>query len=273
MSNVTLVHVTPQLAKEWLCKNNTNRALRDSVVERYARMMKSHEWTVTHQGVAFDVEGNLVDGQHRLAAVLKSGQTIPFLVCRDLSLAAYAYIDGGVSRSIADRVKLPPRYVDVLNCLFRITFDYGRYPTPTQLDQMDAPLAPVRPLIDGMARCRKTAVICAAPVRSAAVYAALAGEPANEILAIYGNLADGEAKNLQGLAAEFLRLIVTGQISSRDTHGSMGSKSLFFKTIPVFQRSGGQRKRFPPVTDELMSGVRTFLRHKFRAVKCDSTQL
>jgi len=34
----------------------------------FAEAMRRGEWMVTHQGIAFDTQGVLVDGQHRLAA-------------------------------------------------------------------------------------------------------------------------------------------------------------------------------------------------------------
>src|SRR5438046_2404287 len=56
-------------AEQWLAANTANRPLSRSTVRGFADAMRSGEWLVTHQGVAFDTDGVLVDGQHRLAAI------------------------------------------------------------------------------------------------------------------------------------------------------------------------------------------------------------
>lgn len=67
-----IIDVSPTLAQEWLKKNVFNRVLSKNVVSKYAYDMKNNDWTLTHQGIAFDTDGNLADGQHRLQAVIES---------------------------------------------------------------------------------------------------------------------------------------------------------------------------------------------------------
>ncbi|HEY5050458.1 MAG TPA: hypothetical protein VII50_06125, partial [Acidothermaceae bacterium] len=64
--------ITPAKAAEWLEANTTNRPVSRTVVRSFAEAMKRGEWIVTHQGIAFDVSGVLIDGQHRLAAVVEA---------------------------------------------------------------------------------------------------------------------------------------------------------------------------------------------------------
>jgi hypothetical protein len=61
-----IVVVTPELASKWLARNKKNRRVYQGRVALYASQMASGEWHLTHQGIAFDELGNLVDGQHRL---------------------------------------------------------------------------------------------------------------------------------------------------------------------------------------------------------------
>ena len=42
-------------------------------VNHLATLIKNGEFTLTHQGIAFDEDGNLIDGQHRLHAIIKAG--------------------------------------------------------------------------------------------------------------------------------------------------------------------------------------------------------
>jgi len=54
--------ITPKRAAELLAANTTNRPLSRPVVRGFAEAMKRGEWLVTIQGIAFDVNGVLVDG-------------------------------------------------------------------------------------------------------------------------------------------------------------------------------------------------------------------
>lgn len=76
----SIVEVSPELAKEWLRSNTFNRKVSPSTVSKYARDMSSGDWRLNHQGIAFDDQGVLVDGQHRLHAVIKSGSTVKMMV-------------------------------------------------------------------------------------------------------------------------------------------------------------------------------------------------
>lgn len=60
------VDVTPEMAAKWLEGNVLNRPLKQAHVDRLAREMAAGRWRLTHQGIAFDVSGCLIDGQHRL---------------------------------------------------------------------------------------------------------------------------------------------------------------------------------------------------------------
>src|SRR5262245_41386859 len=72
--------VTPELAHAWLTSNVKNRKLRDEVVKSYARDMVNGNWVITHQGVAFNDKHELIDGQHRLNAIVESGVPVMMLV-------------------------------------------------------------------------------------------------------------------------------------------------------------------------------------------------
>ena len=60
--------VTPEMAREWLTHNTHNRPVSRQYVEKYARDMRAGRWHYTNQGIGFDVNGVMTDGQHRLLA-------------------------------------------------------------------------------------------------------------------------------------------------------------------------------------------------------------
>jgi hypothetical protein len=74
------IEITPEIAQDMMKYNTCNRPLSKNTVAKYASMMKKGEWYLSHQAIAFtkDEKGNsiLVDGQHRLAAVMQSGTTV-----------------------------------------------------------------------------------------------------------------------------------------------------------------------------------------------------
>lgn len=94
--------VTPDLAKEYLTLNKENRPLSPTKVEEWAKEMKQGKWKETHQGIAFDWDGNLLDGQHRLAAIVMSGRTIKLMITANLDPETYRVIDDGMARDSKD---------------------------------------------------------------------------------------------------------------------------------------------------------------------------
>jgi hypothetical protein len=100
------VAVTPKMAEEWLKANTSNRRISEIVVEAYARDMRAGAWKLTHQGIGFDTSGRLLDGQHRLHAILKAGFPVMMAVTRGLSASAQEVVDAQKPRSVADQLGL-----------------------------------------------------------------------------------------------------------------------------------------------------------------------
>jgi hypothetical protein len=103
--------ITPKKAAAYLEKNATNRTLRGPTVAAYEADMKAGNWIPTHQGIAFNDRDELIDGQHRLTAVVRSGATVRMLVTRGLpALTGENHtmdaVDRGAARSISDQLKL-----------------------------------------------------------------------------------------------------------------------------------------------------------------------
>jgi hypothetical protein len=94
--------VTPVKAGEWLEANTANRPLSKPVVKAFAEAMRRGEWVVTHQGIAFDTSGVLVDGQHRLAAIVEADMPVEVTVFTEVSEGAFDVLDTGKRRNAAD---------------------------------------------------------------------------------------------------------------------------------------------------------------------------
>ncbi len=107
--NVFLVEVTPELARAWLARGNFNRPANQNTVARYVRQIKAGLWQRTHQGLAFTQVGVLIDGQHRLQAIIQTGVTLPMLVVVNEPTENFAFIDCGRNRSNLDMLRLGMR--------------------------------------------------------------------------------------------------------------------------------------------------------------------
>lgn len=102
-----LTIVMPEYAKLVLEKNNIgNRRISPHTVDLFAREMQGGRWGVTHQGIAFYKDGTLADGQHRLAAVVKSGCDVKMMVTHGVDRESSMHMDTGRGRSINDIIKI-----------------------------------------------------------------------------------------------------------------------------------------------------------------------
>ena len=72
--------VTPELAEKFLEFNNpNNRIVSPSYVTKYAKLMKEGKWGYSLP-LVFSKQGMLIDGQHRLLAIMESGITVRAIV-------------------------------------------------------------------------------------------------------------------------------------------------------------------------------------------------
>lgn len=99
----TIELITPEAAREYLNASFNNRPLSRAKVERYMAEMKAGRWRETHQGIAFEQHGFLIDGQHRLTAIVESGVAARMPVFRELDCEIFDAIDvPGQSRNASD---------------------------------------------------------------------------------------------------------------------------------------------------------------------------
>lgn len=94
--------ITPELASKYLEANKANRRIRAHKVEMYARDMTAGRWQLNGQGISFSSSGMLLDGQHRLHAIVKSGVSVQMNVVRGLDRTAGATMDIGITRTDLD---------------------------------------------------------------------------------------------------------------------------------------------------------------------------
>ena len=95
--------ITPQRALDILQNNAKNRNLDKSLVMHFANQMKDGGWRLTGQGISLADDGTLIDGQHRLAAIVKCRQPQKFIVTYGLNYnEVYPVYDTGKVRTAKD---------------------------------------------------------------------------------------------------------------------------------------------------------------------------
>lgn len=109
-----VVLMTPEMAAALLERNTDNRHVRKPHVKYLAGIIERGEWILTNQGVGISKSGRLLDGQHRLMAIVMADKPVNIQVTEGLDDEAYMAIDTGITRSGTDVTKLPQKLVAVL---------------------------------------------------------------------------------------------------------------------------------------------------------------
>jgi hypothetical protein len=99
---LSLETIGPDKAAEYLGKNHGNRPLRDRLIKRYAKVMQADNWMLSPDCIAFAEDGRLLNGQHRLNALIRSETTQKFAVMRGLKAEVFKVMDAGQMRTVSD---------------------------------------------------------------------------------------------------------------------------------------------------------------------------
>jgi hypothetical protein len=110
-----MVLITPEIAREMLKLNISNRPLNSETVNYYARQMTLGQWTLSGQTISISDANTLIDGQHRLAALVKSGRNIMFNVAYNVPFNSFLNYDNLRPRGVRDvfAIEMVPNYADV----------------------------------------------------------------------------------------------------------------------------------------------------------------
>jgi hypothetical protein len=98
--------VTPQAATEWLRCNKNNRPVRKSHVAFLASEIVKGNWQVNGQAIIIAEDEQVLDGQHRLFAIIEAGIAIKTMVVYGITPEAFRTIDTGAVRTGSDALSL-----------------------------------------------------------------------------------------------------------------------------------------------------------------------
>lgn len=96
------VNVTPDVARELLDRNTNNRSIRLAKLRSWTNALTSGRWMLNGDAIRLSRSGVLLDGQHRLRAVIESKITVVMLLVEGLDDRVFSTIDSGARRSGAD---------------------------------------------------------------------------------------------------------------------------------------------------------------------------
>lgn len=98
--------ITPAMATKMLEHNSMNRNLIQERVARYAQLIRNSEWLANGESIIIASDGNVLDGQHRLWAIIEADMSIEIMVVRGVNPDTYATIDTGAQRSAAHAITI-----------------------------------------------------------------------------------------------------------------------------------------------------------------------
>src|SRR6202012_1832148 len=90
---MTVETIGPDRAEESLTATRGNRNIVQAHVAALARDIRNGQWMFNAQPICFSRSGRLLNGQHRLSAVLEANQPIEVLVMRGLPEEAFETYD------------------------------------------------------------------------------------------------------------------------------------------------------------------------------------
>lgn len=104
--SMEIVTVSPNQAEKWLDANTHNRSVVNSVVTAYARDMANGRWALNGEAVKIAVDGTILDGQHRLLAVVQADVKVPMLIVTGLEPETQKTMDSGRKRTFSDNLRI-----------------------------------------------------------------------------------------------------------------------------------------------------------------------
>jgi hypothetical protein len=100
--SVYLVEVTPKLAELWLKGKNKNRSMHLSQLNKLKRALEQDRWEINGETIIFDAQGRLIEGQHRLQAVVDTDTSLWSLIVVGIDQDRFKTMGQGSKRSAGD---------------------------------------------------------------------------------------------------------------------------------------------------------------------------
>lgn len=252
-----IVHVTPQTARLWLKRNSHNRPIRPSHVETLRDSFSRGEYVMTHQGIAFDDAGELIDGQHRLSAIAlidDQDATFPMLVSRGFDRSSvFPVVDATqAKRTTSDVLDIDRGVGECANFFAKLYAGRTTGITPVYVQPFAVFVQQHLPAITAFAP-RAVKTWSSAPVRAAAVVATVIGD-ADYVKLVYHTLVSADFSAMSPIAQAMFRAHMAGNVRAANAY------DIFARALKVFdQKNASLRKVQINDQSKVIASVRALL--------------
>lgn len=125
---IRIEEMSPQRAAKILEKNNANRRVREILVQEIERAIAAGHWYLTGDTIKLASDGSVIDGQHRLLAIVRSGKAVRVAIARGIDKGAQVAVDRGRSRTLGDDLRMAGHVnynTLAATCALRMRWDAG----------------------------------------------------------------------------------------------------------------------------------------------------
>ena len=117
LPEISIELITPEQAQRLLERNfSDNRKATQATVTRYANQMKLGQWYLSTDAIAISSDGELVNGQHRLQALVRSGQSCEFIFVKNFPREHVKCLDIGKKRQMHERITIEGVPMTIQEC-------------------------------------------------------------------------------------------------------------------------------------------------------------
>ena len=226
-----IVTVTPDMARKMLEHNDGNRPKKKPVVARYAAVMLAGNWSLSPDGLIFGRDGRLLQGQHRLSAVIVADVPIDFVVWTNVDDNVFRVLDRGVIRTASDALGIDRKLSEVGGLIARLVSGDSSRPLDEDIMVIADALRDYHDyLIDGSNASRP--IVSAAPFRAAACVRMMAGYDKQYIKSVFDGLIHGDIASLPRIAQSVIAAIAAGRFVS--SGGGAKQTESFVRAWDVF---------------------------------------
>ena len=104
--NIEKKKITPKMAHEFLRMNWSNRTVRNEHTDRIATDIREGRWQLNGESIKFDDDGHLIDGQHRLLAIIEADKAAETYIVTGAPKSTQRTLGGVIARTFSDELTM-----------------------------------------------------------------------------------------------------------------------------------------------------------------------
>jgi len=242
--------ITPSIARDILTKVwPGQRKLRGARVAEFTRMIRSGQFEMTHQGLLFDTEGYLHDGQHRLAACVMSGVDISVQCSVTNDSKVYQVLDQGAKRTVADMYGVSNDVGAICSFIVAMLHNINNRLAPVEYEWIWG--SEIHHLAEELLNIapKRQRGLCSAIVRACAVMTALVEGDRKYAFDFYKNMNELQIEDLPPIGRALIRKYTAGGLV---TNQSYSRRRMTLSTfMHVFNLKNTNNTRALPYTNHI----------------------